>query len=175
MFLKLNLVDAAAHGDIHQGGGCLHRHARGDGQTGNQTSIAARDVGALNAGGIRINPAASSGKNRYSKGGQEIGRHHEYHVGVEPFVNVVVGAVQVFQAAGVIIGQRMARFVMAAHGVFAVVVNTKPKERGLFGPENGGIAVKCIGDCRKASPRIAGGVGGKFLHVGKGGQRGYSH
>ena len=129
----------------------------------------------MNAGGIRINPAAASGENRDGKGGQEIGRHHEYHVGVEPFVNVVVSAVQVFQAAGVIIGQRMARFVMAAHGVFAVVVHTKPKECGLFGPENGGVAVKCIGDCGKAGPSIAGGVGSEFLHVGKSGQRSYSY
>ena len=69
----------------------------------------------------------------------------------------------------------MARFVMAAHGVFAIVVHTKPKKCGLFGPENGGVPVKRIGDCRKAGPRITGGVGGKFLHVGKGGQRGHPY
>ena len=53
----------------------------------------------------------------------------------------------------------MARFVMAAHGVFAIVVHTKPK-KWVVRSRKWLFAVKRIGDCRKAGPRITGGVGG---------------
>ncbi len=76
------------------------------------------------------------------------------------------------QPARVIISERVARFVLAAHRVFPAVKNTEPKQRGLVRPVNRGVAVERIHDASHGGPCVSAGVGGKFLHVREGGRHG---
>ncbi len=166
LVIELNLVDATAHGRPHD----ARTHIGQAGESGKS--------GGDGVGGRQNTrcPSAPREERRHTSGWigivrrnvrwQKLSRLNAHDAGCEILEDVVVGGVKILEATRVIIGQRVPRPELAAHGVHAIVVNSKVETGRCIRPVQRGVSIEGIGDGGNGRPGIATGVGCEFLHVG---------